>query len=93
MFNLGWTKSNIVVLVAVTFLLVQTICSIAQHVGTRTQFWPHKNLHKIYQQRCQALLLGKEIIFCPMNGDQRGVIGYPASNPLILQLNWSEMAT
>ena len=26
-------------------------------------------------------------------GDQRGIIGYPASNPLILQLNCSEMST
>ena len=70
------------------------------HLSNRATCWNShpilgkENVHKIHQQRCQALLLGwKEIIFCVVKGDERGIIGYPASNPLILQLNWSEMST
>ena len=79
--------------VAVTFLVSKPFVQSRNMLQFAPNSGPHKNVHKIYQQRCQALLLEKEIIFCPMNGDQRGIIDYPASNPLILQLNWSEMAT
>ena len=91
-FNLGWTTR--------IWLCSRQGFFSPNHLSNRATCWNShpilgkKNVHKIHQQRCQALPLGwKEIIFCVAKGDERGIIGYPASNPLILQLNWSEMST
>ena len=91
-FNCGWTTR--------IWLCSRQGFFYPNHLSNRATCWNShpilgkKNVHKIHQQRCQALLLGwKEIIFWVVKGDERGIIGYPASNPLILQLNWSEMST